>query len=76
MQLLRHQRVDVQLEQALQSNSATSPPVLSRAQRAHYRLSWEQRLAYNASASTTGRSTITLFGVAEGFATSLGLLTA
>src|SRR5229473_317020 len=76
MQLLRHQRVDVQLEQALQSNSATSPPVLSRAQRAHYRLSWEQRLAYNASASTTGRSTITLFGVAEGFATSLGLFTA
>jgi hypothetical protein len=74
--LLRHQRVDVHLEQVPQPDSAPSPPILSRAQRAHYRLSWEERLAYNASASTTGRSTITLFGVPEGFAASLGLLTA
>ncbi len=76
MQLLRHQRVDVHLEPPSQLDPATSPPVLSRAQRAHYRLSWEERLACNVCASTTGRSTITLFGVPEGFATSLGLLTA
>jgi hypothetical protein len=76
MQLLRHQRVDVHLEPPSQPDPATSPPVLSRAQRAHHRLSWEERLACNVSPSTTGRSTITLFGVPEGFATSLGLLTA
>jgi hypothetical protein len=76
IQLLRHQRVDVHQEQALQPDPATSAPILSRAQRAHYRLSWEERLACNAVASTTGRSTITLFGVPEEFATSLGLLTA
>jgi hypothetical protein len=42
---------------------------------AHARLSWEERLACNASASTTARSTITLFGIPEGFAASLGLFT-
>jgi hypothetical protein len=76
MQLLRHQRVDVQLEPPGQPSPATSPPILSRAQRAHYRLSWEERSARNACASTADRSTITLFGVPEGFATSLGLSTA
>jgi hypothetical protein len=76
LQLLRHQRIDVQLGPPSQRDPITSAPMLSRAQRAHDRLSWEERLAYNASASTTGRSTIMLFGVPEGFATSLGLLTA
>jgi hypothetical protein len=75
MQLLRHQRVDVHLEPALQPGPTTSPPVLSHAKLAHSRLSWEERLAYNALTSTIGRCTITLFGVPEGFATSLGLLT-
>jgi len=76
MQLLRHQRVDVQLEPPGQPRPATSPPILSRAQRAHSRLSWEERLARNTCASTASRGTITLFGVPEGFATSLGLSTA
>ncbi|WP_236600843.1 hypothetical protein [Ktedonobacter sp. SOSP1-85] len=73
MQLVRHQRVDVHLEPPSQLDSATPASVLSRAQRAHSRLSWQARLACNASASTTARSTITLFGVPEGFATWLGL---
>lgn len=73
MQLLRHQRVDVQLRPPAQSSPVTSAPVLSRAQRAHSRLSWEERLACNASAPTTGRCTITLFGMPEGFAASVGL---
>ncbi len=76
MQLLRQQRVDVQLGPPAQPGPTTSAPMLSRAQRAHYRLSWEERLARNASASTATWSTITLFGVPEGFAASLGLLTA
>jgi hypothetical protein len=75
IQLLRHQQLDLHLELPSQPSPATSPPLLSRAQRAHYRLSWEERLARNACASTAGWSTITLFGVPAGFATSLGLLT-
>jgi hypothetical protein len=74
--LLRHQRIDLHLESLGQPSTATSVPLLSRTQRAHYRLSWEERLARNAYASTAGRSTITLFGVPAGFATSLGLSTA
>lgn len=76
LQLVRHQRVDVHLEPAQQPGPTTSPPVLSRAQRAHSRRSWEQRLASNALASMTARCTITLFGALEGFATWLGLFTA
>ncbi len=76
MNLLRHQRVDVHLEQAEEPVPALSPPILSRAERAHYRLSQEERQASNAAVSTTGRCTITLFGVPDGFATSLALLTA
>lgn len=49
-----------------------SPP-LSRAERAHARLTWEQRRARNARALTAGRVTIQLFGIPEHLATSLGL---
>ena len=47
--------------------------ILSRAQRAHFRLSWAERLARNARVPTASQVTIKLFGVPEGFATSLGL---
>jgi len=76
MQLLRHQRVDVQLGPPAPSGPAKSAHVISRAQRAHYQLPWEERFVRNQATPTTGRCTITLFGVPEGFATSLGLLTA
>jgi hypothetical protein len=67
---------------AVQKESGDSaPPVvtsapLSRAERAHSRLSWAQRLARNARSSTSGRVTIRLFGIPEHFAISLGLATA
>jgi hypothetical protein len=54
MQLLRSQRVEVTLEQASlpsQPCPAPSPPTLSRAQRAHSRLSWQERLARYARAN-------------------------
>jgi hypothetical protein len=51
----------------------TSPPILSRAQRAQYRLSWAERLARNARAPTARRPTVTLFGVPDAFASWLGL---
>lgn len=47
--------------------------ILSRARRAHSRLSWTERLARNARAEDAGQVTITLFGIPERFATLLGL---
>ncbi len=71
IQLVRHQRLEVSL-----SPAAASPPtadvILSRAQRAHSRLSWAERLARNARPPTAGQVTIKLFGIPAGFATSLG----
>ena len=76
LHLVRSQRVEVQIE----PNGASSPPTetspLSRAQRAHWRLSWAERLARNARAPTAGRVTILLFGVPADFASVLGLATA
>src|SRR5438270_2373321 len=48
IQLLRHQRVEVQMDQARSGPSDVSPFPFSRAQRAHYRLSGQERLARNA----------------------------
>ena len=75
IQLLRHQRVEVQVEPALSASPTLAPAPLSRAQRAHYRLSWQERLARNARVSTSGQVTVRLFGVPQDFATSLGLAT-
>jgi hypothetical protein len=76
MQLVRHQR----LEMGLSPPTAASPPladaILSRAQRARYRLGWHERLARNARGSTAGPVTIRVFGVPATFAASLGLATA
>ncbi len=73
IQLLRHQRVDVQHGHDSEVRAAPSPPALSRAQRAHYRLSFAERLARNARASSASRPSITLFGVPETFSAFLGL---
>lgn len=75
-QLLCQQRVEVQIEPVNTAGPAIEPSPLSRAERAHYRLSWDDRLARNARVPTAGRVTIRLFGVPEDFATSLGLTTA
>ena len=73
VKLLRHQRIDVQLAET--APPAQSPPVrlLSRAERAHYRLSWAERLARNARRSTAPDVSIKLFGIPDAFATSLVL---
>ena len=72
LQLLRHQQVEIQVE-ARVAPHAGSPGLLSRAERAHVRLTWTQRLARNARLEMAGRVTIHLFGVPEGFAASLDL---
>jgi len=73
---LRCQRLEVQMESGSSASLTTSPAPLSRAQRAHYRLDWQERFARNARAPTASRVTIKLFGIPEVFATSLGLATA
>jgi hypothetical protein len=59
--------------------TSVPPPVISppeaistRAQRAHWRLSWEQRLARNARPSTAPSLTVTLHGLPATFASSFG----
>lgn len=73
---LHSQRLEIQREPVLPATPAATPLPLSHAQRAHYRLCWQERLARNARAETSSRITLTLFGIPEGFATSLGLATA
>jgi hypothetical protein len=73
---LHSQCLEVQVESAVSANPVGSPVPLSRAQRAHYRLSFQERLARNARAPTADQVTIKLFGIPEAFAASLGLPTA
>lgn len=76
LQLVRHQRIEVSLPPPTAASPGTADVILSRAQRAHSRLCWQERLARNARVSPAGQVTIKLFGVPEHFATSLGLATA
>jgi hypothetical protein len=73
VKLLHHQRVDVELAET--APPAQSPPIrlISRAERAHYRLSWAKRLACNARPKTAPEVSIKLFGIPDAFATALGL---
>jgi hypothetical protein len=59
-------------EPRLPAHPASTGP-LSRAERAHWRLCWAQRLARNAVTSTSPAVSITLFGVPDAFARSIGL---
>ncbi len=73
IQLLRQQCVAVEVGPPTSTSLAVTPVLLSRAQRAHYRLAWAERLARNARPGVAGQVTIKLCGVPENFATSLGL---
>ena len=75
LQLVRHQRIEVSLQPSVAASPGTADVILSRAQRAHSRLSWEERLARNARPPTAGHVTIKLFGIPAPFAASLGLAT-
>jgi hypothetical protein len=73
---LHRQYLEILREPLLPRTGAASPPTISRAERAHYRLSWDERLARNARTAATERITLTLFGIPERVATFLGLATA
>ena len=74
-QLVRPQHREVSLPPLAAASPGKADMILSRAQRAHARLSWAERLARNARAPTASQVTIRLFGIPEAFATSLGLAT-
>jgi hypothetical protein len=76
MDLLRGQQTQVQMAPDRPLTPAAAPAWLSRKQRAHWRLSWAERLARNARAPTAGLVTIHLFGVPDAFARFLDLATA
>jgi hypothetical protein len=73
MQLVRTQRIEVSRPPPAIVSPGLANVIPSRAQRAHSRLSWQERLARNARASPCGQVTIRLFGVPEHFAIALGL---
>jgi hypothetical protein len=75
MRLVRDQHLEVSQAQGPPKQSSPGPVILSRAQRAHFRLAWAERLTRNAHTRAAGQVTIRLFGVPEGFATALGLET-
>jgi hypothetical protein len=72
MQLVRLQRLEVSLPPPAATLPRTADVILSRAQRAHARLSWAERFVRNARPSTAGQVTMKLFGIPELFAASLG----
>ena len=55
------------------SSLAPAEKTLTRAERAHWRLSWAQRLARNARPADAPRLTVTLHGLPATFASSFGL---
>ena len=73
---LHRQRLEIQRELALPRTVASSPPTISRAERAHYRLSWDERLKRNARTDQADRISLILFGIPDRLAAFLGLTTA
>jgi hypothetical protein len=75
VQLLRTQTVLITFRAAETVTHETEhpPPPANRAQRAHWRLSWEQRLARNARPPTAPSLEITLHGLPAPFIQSCGL---
>jgi hypothetical protein len=73
VKLLRNPRVDVELIETVVQAQPSPVRLISRAERAHWRLSWAERLARNARRPAAPDVSIRLFGIPDAFATSLGL---
>jgi len=74
MHLLRHQRVDISCPPTLPPAKPGRTLILSRGQRAHARLSWEQRLTRNAARPASSSVLVTLFGIPDAAAYAVGLI--
>jgi hypothetical protein len=73
VKLLHHQRVDINLPETALPTQSQPIRLISRAERAHYRLSWAERLARNARPKPAPEVSIKLFRIPDAFATALGL---
>jgi hypothetical protein len=76
IQVVRHQHLHMEEAIAPSTRPLAPPAVLTRSQRARYRLSWDSRLARNARTDQAGQLTLRLFGIPEDFAIWLGLTVA
>jgi len=75
--LLRTQTVTITITPGISPSEDPSDPLpLTRPERAHWRMSWAQRLARNAASPLTPSVQIHLFGIPTTFATSVGLTAA
>ena len=74
MRLLRTQTVTLTFR-SIQQEAKKEPKhsdVQTRAQRAHWRLSWDERMARNARLSTASPLEVTIYGLPAAFAQSFG----
>lgn len=74
--LLRTQTVTVTFVAVTSPADTRAIRPLTRSQRAHWRLSWRERLARNACSKLSPQVEFHLFGIPSAFATSLGLAVA
>ena len=73
MKLVRSQTICLESSAALPSLPKASPEkILTRAEYAHWRLSWEQRLSRNARPADAPRLIVTLHGLPATFASAFG----
>ncbi len=76
LELLRTQTVTVTLIPKQAPSEPTPNAPYTRRQRAHWRLSWSQRLARNACPADQAQARIHLFGIPASFSTALNLAVA
>jgi hypothetical protein len=75
--LLRTQTLTITVTPGISPPQDTSDsPPLTRPQRAHWRMSWAQRLSRNAAKPSMPKISLHLFGIPTPFATSVGLAAA
>src|SRR5262249_44847340 len=73
MKLVRSQTICLESSAASPSLAEASlEKILTRAERAHWRLSWDQRLSRNARPTHAPRLTVTLHGLPATFASAFG----
>src|SRR5579883_872011 len=72
LKLIRSETVGLRTGPPAAAVAPPPPVVLTRAQRAHWRLSWAQRLARNARSLDASALTVTLHGLPTTFAQSFG----
>jgi len=72
LQIIRRETVELTRGATPVPVTTETPAIFTRAQRAHWRLSWEQRVARNARPSEASPLIVTLHGLPAAFAQSFG----